>query len=116
MIGFQIFTFIVLLMFLVVFFRLMRHPRHYLSWPTSLLTLVIICLIAAVFFDPNLAVIIAKWCGIGRGADLMIYLSILFLLLNAFTFLIRLKRADQKMIELAREIALMKVEDQERNS
>lgn len=115
MIGFQIFTFIVLLMFLLVFIRLMRHPRHYLSWPTSLLILVIIGLIAAVFVDPNFAQTIAEWCGIGRGADLMIYLSILFLLLNAFTFLVRLKRSDQKMTELAREIALMKVQEKERN-
>jgi len=62
-------------------------------------------LIILVLF-PNLSTVIANSVGIGRGVDLTFYLSHLFLLLLVVILWRRLKSQDEKITQLAREMAI----------
>jgi len=62
---------------------------------------------------PELLVVIARILGIGRGADLVLYLSIIFVFVAVFLIYLRFKRLDDQITKLTRRIAIMSVEDEE---
>ena len=55
---------------------------------------------------PGLAMRIAHVVGIGRGADLVFYVSILFLCFLSFNFYIRFQTVDDRLTRIVRLIAL----------
>jgi small membrane protein len=60
----------------------------------------------ALVVSPELANRIAHSVGIGRGADLITYLSTLFLFFIVFNLYLRIKAQDQRTTKLARALAL----------
>lgn len=110
MIGFQMFTLLVLLMFVTSFIFLLKRKRGAISSAAILMVLGVIVLIVVVLVDPLSSQRVAEWCGIGRGADLVIYLAILFLLFSSFTSYLRSRRTYSKMAEIARKVALLDVQ------
>ncbi len=54
---------------------------------------------------------LANKVGIGRGVDLLIYLSIITLFYFAFRYNLRLKKHEQKISELVQKIAIEKAKD-----
>ncbi len=62
---------------------------------------------------PGLLVVIARYLGIGRGADLVFYLAIIFVFVAMFLIYLRFKRLDEQITKLTRQIAIMSVEDKE---
>lgn len=107
MIGFQIFSFVVLGMFFIGLIGVMRRKPGTVSRMAILVILSIMGLILTVVIDPDISFKLAHWAGIGRGADLMIYLAILFLLFFAAAIYVRMKRMHNMIIELNRHIALL---------
>lgn len=77
---------------------------------SAFLIIVTASTIMAVFIDPNVAQFLADLSGIGRGADLMIYLSILFLLFVTFLNFIHIRKINHQMVELTRALALTNVQ------
>ncbi|HUP45464.1 MAG TPA: DUF2304 domain-containing protein [Thermoanaerobaculia bacterium] len=62
---------------------------------------------AAVFIAfPDLSSIIANALGIGRGADLVLYLSILFMLGGFFGVYLRFRRLDEQLTRIVRHLAI----------
>jgi len=110
MIGFQIFSFVVLGMFFIGLIGVMKRKPGTISRLGALIILSIMGLILAVVIDPNISFKLAHWAGIGRGADLMIYLAILFLLFLAATLYFRVKRMHAMIVELNRHIAILEAE------
>lgn len=55
---------------------------------------------------PDLTVAVARLLGISRGADLVLYLSILGMIGGFFFVYLRLKRVESSITELVREIAI----------
>jgi len=55
---------------------------------------------------PDLTMKLAHVVGIGRGADLIFYLSILFLLFLCFNFYVRFHVLEERMTRVVRELAL----------
>lgn len=49
----------------------------------------------------------ANAIGVGRGADLIFYLFIVFVLFHSVSVMARLRRVDRQLTELARDIALL---------
>lgn len=70
--------------------------------------LIILFLITGIFFVlfPDTSTDIAKLVGVSRGADLLFYFSILFLLFLILKLYSRLRRIEQKFTELVREKSL----------
>ena len=56
---------------------------------------------------------IAHWVGVGRGADLLFYLSILFLFFLILKLYSRLRRMEQSFTELVRTKSIEEAEDLE---
>ena len=56
--------------------------------------------------DPGLTTEIANMVGIGRGADLVFYLSTLFLVFLCFNFHLRFMALQDQLTRVVREIAL----------
>lgn len=65
-----------------------------------------ICAILAIIFPSALSAI-AKFFGIGRGADLLLYVSIIAMLFFAVATVRAKARTDARVTELARSVALM---------
>jgi hypothetical protein len=60
--------------------------------------------------DPDVLVRIAHFLGIGRGADLVLYLSILFTFVAFFVTYLRFRRIDEQMTKIVRHLAIRDAE------
>ncbi len=60
----------------------------------------------ALILNPDWANEIAHWAGVGRGADLVLYLSTLFLFLLAFNIYLRVLKMEDTLGLIVREMAL----------
>lgn len=63
--------------------------------------------------DPNLTSYVAKYVGIGRGTDIVLYLSIVLLFYLVFRLSISLEEVRREVTKLVRKLAL---EEQKRTS
>lgn len=64
--------------------------------------------VGVVVILPQTASFLANLLGVGRGADLVIYLSIVVLFYIVFRIFIRLDRLDREITKIVRELALQK--------
>ena len=110
MIGFQIFTLILLIVFAAGFVFLLRRKPGLVSWMGGAVMLAVLAFLATVVVRPDVSHQIAAMAGIGRGADMMIYLAILFLLFISASLYLRIKRLQLMLVELTRSIALLEAE------
>jgi len=60
----------------------------------------------AVSFFPDLSSILARFLGIGRVADLIIYCSLILILYFIFSFEVRARRIDQKIDQFVRYLSI----------
>ena len=68
---------------------------------------ILLWLAAAVAIQrPELTVVVARFLGIDRGADLVFYLAILAMFAGFFVVLVRIRRLDQTLTEVVRQVAL----------
>ncbi len=65
------------------------------------------CLVGVLFvFAPNLSTEIANFLGVGRGADLVIYLFAIITLASVFNLHLRLRSSQEVTTHLARALAI----------
>ena len=89
----------------VVLVRTVRSQillRNGLSWTAVWLGA------ALLIARPGITQIIAAWLGIGRGADLILYLAILAGLLTSFYFYLRFRRMETMLTGILRREALQR--------
>ncbi len=67
--------------------------------------------IGIIFYQPEISNQLASWLGIGRGADLLIYLSIIAIFYILFKMIGRFQKLNSEITKIAREIAIQKAED-----
>ena len=60
--------------------------------------------------DPDLLVRAAHFLGIGRGADLVLYLSVIFSFAAFFITYMRFRRVDEQLTKIVRHIAIRDAE------
>ncbi len=65
---------------------------------------------AVLAIRPATATDVARLLGIGRGADLVLYCSVLLMLVGFFMVYIRIRRLRANLTELVREIAILRAE------
>jgi hypothetical protein len=61
---------------------------------------------AIVILFPKTTVVVARLLGIGRGADLVLYLSVILILFLIFRVYVRLEQFDSEMTQIVRDLAL----------
>jgi hypothetical protein len=75
-------------------------PRPGTTW------LVLWLATAAAVADPEVLVHVAHFLGIGRGADLVLYLSILLNFFALFVIYLRFRRVDEQLTKIVRHLAI----------
>ncbi len=80
--------------------------RRRIAWGPAIfwLTLWIAATIAILF--PEVTVVVARFLGIDRGADLVFYCGILAMFAGFFLTYVRLRRIDKSITVLARQMAI----------
>lgn len=71
-----------------------------ISWAVVWTVIIIVAL------APQSADLVASVVGVGRGADLFVYIAILFLLYAEYRTLVRTKKLHEQQTELVRRIAI----------
>lgn len=96
----QILLILALILFIVYVYRLRSVLLERVIY--------LVCALVGVIFviAPELSTKIANWLGIGRGADLLIYLFIIVGLFYAVSLRARIKRNEEQITSLVRRIAL----------
>lgn len=99
--------------FVLLLIRFVTNPVGYQTRALTKIFMILFTFIAiTVIIFPNMANTFAHWVGVGRGADLLLYivsLSFIFTVLNGY---VRGKKVEQRMTILAREVALLKAQQQ----
>jgi hypothetical protein len=99
---------------IAAFFMLRGGGARHQAVRRILLLLFILAAASSVFF-PQIWTLAANLLGIGRGADLLLYITVLTFLGFMATTYRRFRRMESDMTKLAREMALMKTSiDQQR--
>ncbi len=99
---------------LLMLFRTWRqHRAQKVAKQWMLLWAVVWVVIVAVALAPQTADVIASIVGVGRGADLFVYIAILFLLYAEYRTLVRTKKLEEQHTELVRRIAIDHAEKSE---
>lgn len=57
---------------------------------------------------------IANWLGVGRGADLLFYLTSVAVIYLGLHSYVRFRQLEQKMVKLTRQIALLEAEQKKK--
>ena len=68
---------------------------------------------AAAIARPSLTVTVARFLGIGRGADLVFYCAILGMLIALFLIYVRFKRLEREITTNVRHLAIRDAEEDE---
>lgn len=104
MMWLQIFiTFLVILIWMKIFKQWQQNKVGLLSF---LIWFVLWLAILLVFWQPDITTYLANFLGIGRGADLIVYLSIILIFYLIFKIFIRLDKTDKLITKLVREDAI----------
>ncbi len=93
----------VLLVLARVVWRYIRHDirgRELVWW--GLFWLAVLAAVAA----PQTTDVMAQWVGVARGADLLVYVSVLVLFYIVFRLLIHIERIERDITILSRAVAL----------
>lgn len=106
---------VLLLQIIAAFFALFALSRAYLRFKERKLssfafifwTIVWLVGTTAIFF-PDLTTQTAKWVGIGRGVDAIIYASIIVIFYMVFRLYIKIEDTQKQITSLTRIIALKK--------
>jgi len=98
---------------LIVVFALFALSRAFLRFKDNKLTKnefifwALIWVFAIVIsFIPNTLGAVSKWLGIGRGADLIIYVSIIIIFYLVFRLYVKLESAEKEITSVVRKIAI----------
>jgi len=99
----------IILIFFFVFaiFKVVgKYISHELAFFEALSWVFFWLLAAIVSFRPNYTVNLAKFLGVGRGADAVIYLSVALLFFIVFRIFIRLEKIEHQITKITRQDSL----------
>ncbi|KKQ54037.1 MAG: hypothetical protein US74_C0053G0006 [Parcubacteria group bacterium GW2011_GWA2_38_13] len=61
---------------------------------------------------PKSTDIVARWVGVGRGADLLVYVSIMVLFFIVFKILVKVEKIDRDVTRVVRKWAIEEKEEE----
>lgn len=102
--------FLLLIILIILVFIIARFRKKELTTVQFGFWLLVWVAGGIVVADPAIPQRIANELGIGRGADLVIYLAIIFIVFVLFRMLLRQERMEREITKVVREIALTQVQ------
>jgi len=93
-----------------------RYKDKIISLQEFVLWTIFWFIVGFVIILPETTSLIANLVGVGRGVDLVIYLSILILFYLVFRILVRLDKIDKDVTKIVRTIALKEEEKKDKQS
>lgn len=100
----QVFLFTAAVLFMTI--AILRYRQRRIGTLPFFLWLSLWIGAAVVILFPATTAVIARLVGIGRGADLVLYLSVILLLYLLFRVVVRLERMDREITQIVRTLAL----------
>jgi len=109
---------ILLLLFIIyaVIKVALRYKDKIISLQEFVLWTVFWFMVGFVVILPETTSLVANLVGVGRGVDLVIYISILILFYLVFRILVRLDKIDKDVTKIVRKIALGREEEKNKQS
>lgn len=104
---------IILFVFFVLAKLTVRYQAEDITTREFVIWLVFWFLVVAATLMPHKTDVVAKWVGVGRGADLLTYVSVIVLFFIVFRILVWLEKIDKDITGIVRAIALL---DRKNNS
>ena len=111
-----------LIQIIIVIFALFALSRAYLRFKDNALTkteflfwIVVWLAVITVSFIPNLTTRVSNLFGIGRGMDLITYMSIIILFYLIFRVYVKTESLEKNITKLIREIALDEDKEKKKN-
>ncbi len=99
-----------ILLSLFILFALIKVVGRYRAKEVSFLSLVFWALfwavVAVVVWQPNLSTELANRVGVGRGSDLVMYVSVAVIFYLIFRVTVRLEKMERNITKIIRDIAL----------
>lgn len=98
--------------FLIVFslFAIARAKKQYekrqASWYWAVVWSFMWVVVILVALKPEVTDAVAAYVGVGRGADLLVYVAVVFLLYANYRSLVRQQKMSEDITELVRKIAV----------
>ncbi|MBT4349287.1 DUF2304 domain-containing protein [bacterium] len=101
---------LVTLFVVIILFKLFKQRQaDKLSLSSFFAWFILWLIVLVVFWQPNTASYLANFLGIGRGADLIIYLSVIVIFYLLFKIFVRLNKIDKEITKIVREDAIKNV-------
>ncbi|MFA6254799.1 MAG: DUF2304 family protein [Patescibacteria group bacterium] len=106
---------IIIILFIVfVFWRtFLRFRKGDITSRELVIWLIFWFLVAAATLVPKKTDAVSQWLGVERGADLLVYLSVIVLFFLVFKIIVRLEKIDRDITKVVRRTALEDKEDPE---
>ncbi len=108
MIVLQILVSIFVVLILSKLFKQLHNDK--LSLSNFLLWCLLWLGVLVVFWQPDLTSYLANFLGVGRGADLIIYLAILVLVYLVFRVFVRIQKIEKDLTQLIRDESIKNAE------
>jgi small membrane protein len=89
----------------------LQKQKNKISLVAFLIWLLLWFAVLIVFWLPDSTTYLATWLGIGRGADLVVYISILAIFYMIFKIFVRLNKMDEEITKVVREDAIKNVKE-----
>jgi len=112
-------TLIQLFIFLFAVFAMTRTVRQFrqgtltLSW--LIVWMLFWSLVAGAGISPQSTDVFAQWVGVGRGADFVIYLSLIALFYLVFRLFIKIEDSERELTRVVRKLAIEETDESQKN-
>lgn len=106
---------LIIIIVLIVVRSYFQAKHNKISWQEFSLWLVIWLVAALIVIYPRLTSVLADFVGVGRGADLVIYISVVMLFYLIFRLLMRIENMEKDITKLVRELSFKNNNDKHEN-
>lgn len=107
---------ITIFIFFAIFNLINQKRSDKINFSTFVMWLIIWISVGIVFWKPSISTMIANNFGIGRGADLLIYISIITIFYMLFKIFSHINKIETQITKIAREIAFITASDNKDNN
>lgn len=98
---------IVILFILFVLWRtILRFRQGDITFRELIIWVIFWFLVSVAALVPKKTDVVAQWLGVGRGVDLLIYISIVVLFFIVFKIIVKLEKIDRDITQIVRTTAL----------
>lgn len=98
--------FLLTLTVIMMIMDIVRHRQRKIGRRAFLLWLFLWTGASVVILFPNSTAVLAHRLGIGRGADLVLYISVVLILYLLFKVYVRMEKVDREITQIVRTLAL----------